>query len=112
MSESDTDPMNSTAYPRIYPNQFIPPGRTESQPNVSGSGFIDEHTYIGPGMRPQSLKMYSDTRIAGITESFERMKMEINEWNTLIGSRLYHWMQSMSKLDHYLNYLKIWLVKL
>ena len=76
MSESDTDPMNSTANPRIYPNQFIPPGQTESQHNVSGSRFIDGHTYIGPGMRPQSLKIYSDSRIAGIMERFERMKME------------------------------------
>ena len=27
---------------KIYPNRFIPMGRTESQPNVSGLGFITE----------------------------------------------------------------------
>ena len=79
MSESDTDLMNSNANSRIYPYRFIPLGQTESQLNVSGSGFIDIHTYTGPGMRPQSQKMYSDSRIAGIRERFERMKMEINE---------------------------------
>ena len=42
MSESDTDPMACATNPRIYPNRFIPPGRTESQPNVSVLGFITE----------------------------------------------------------------------
>ena len=77
VSESDTDPMNSTANPWIYPNRFIPPGQTESQPNFSGLGFI-----TGPGMRPQSQKIYSESRITGIMERFEEMKMEINEWKT------------------------------
>ena len=77
VSESDTDPMNSTANPWIYPNRFIPPGQTESQPNFSGFGFI-----TGPGMRPQSQKIYSESRITGIMERFEEMKMEINEWKT------------------------------
>ena len=43
--------VNSTANPWIYPRQFIPPGRAESHPNVSGSGFIDESPYAGPGTR-------------------------------------------------------------
>ena len=43
VSESDTDLMTSAANPRIYPNRVIPPGRTESQPNVSGLGFITEN---------------------------------------------------------------------
>ena len=42
VSESDNDPMKSTANPRINPSQLIPLGRAESNPNVSGSGFIDE----------------------------------------------------------------------
>ena len=77
VSESDTDPMNSTANPRIYPNWFTPPGRAESQPNVSGLGFI-----TGPEIRPQSKKIYSESRITGIMERFEGMKLEINEWTT------------------------------
>ena len=54
MSENDTDPMKSTANPRINPNQFIPLGQAESHPNVYGSGFIDESFYTGPGTRLQS----------------------------------------------------------
>ena len=54
VSESDTDLMNSTTNPWIYPNRFIPPGQAESQPNVSGLGFI-----TGPITRPQSKKIYS-----------------------------------------------------
>ena len=73
VSESDTDLMKSATNPQIYPYRFIPPGRTESQPNVSGLGFN-----TGPGMRHQSLKIYSDSRIAGIMERFEGMKIEIN----------------------------------
>ena len=69
VSESDTDLMNSATNPQIYPNRFIPPGRTESQPNVSGLGFI-----TGPEMRPQSKKIYSESRIAGIMERFEGME--------------------------------------
>ena len=42
VSESDTDLMTCATNLRIYPNRFIPPGRTESQPNVSGLGFITE----------------------------------------------------------------------
>ena len=48
VSESDNDPMNSTANPWIYPNRFISPGQAESHPNVSGSKFIDKSTYTGP----------------------------------------------------------------
>ena len=51
VSESDNDPMNSTANPWIYPNQFISPGQAESHPNASGSWFIDESPYTGPGTR-------------------------------------------------------------
>ena len=42
VSESDTDPMASATNPGIYPNRFIPTGRTESQPHVSGLRFITE----------------------------------------------------------------------
>ena len=54
MSESDNDPMNSTANPRINTSRFIPPDQAESHPNVSVSGFIDESPYTGPGTQLQS----------------------------------------------------------
>ena len=42
VSESDTDPTASATNPRIYRNKIIPVGRTESQPNVSGLGFMND----------------------------------------------------------------------
>ena len=42
VSENDTDPMVSATNPRIYRNKIIPVGRTESQPNVSGLGFMND----------------------------------------------------------------------
>ena len=54
VSESDSNPMNSTANPWINPSQFIPQGQAEFHPNVSGSGFIDESPYTGPGTQLQS----------------------------------------------------------
>ena len=54
VSESDTDPLNSTVNPRGNPRQFVPPDRAESNPNVSVSGFIDETPYWGPGTGLQS----------------------------------------------------------
>ena len=58
MSESDTDPMTSATNPRIYPNRFIPPGRTEFQPNVSGLGFITESDRrLKPGRLISSLEL-------------------------------------------------------
>ena len=74
MFESDNDQMKSTANPRIYPSRFIPPGRDESHPNVSGSGFIASGTQL------QSQQNRSEIRVAGVMERFGRLKMEINEW--------------------------------
>ena len=66
--------------PQIYP-KFIPLGRAESHPNVSGSGFIDESHYTGPGTRLQSLRNRSEVRVAGVMKRFGRLKTEINEGN-------------------------------
>ena len=99
VSESDTDPMNSTANPRSYP-----PGRTESQPNVSGLGFITE-----PERRHQARKIHYESRIAGIMERFEGMKVEINEWKTSNESRVRGCDQRSSIFTNYINYPKIWL---
>ena len=49
VSESDNDQMNSTANLRINLSFFIPLDGTESNPNVSVSGFIDEFPFTGPG---------------------------------------------------------------
>ena len=77
MSENDTDPMTSAANPRIYPKRFIPLGRTESQPNVSGLGFITEND-----RQLQARKSSLESRAAGVLKRFEGMKLEINEWKT------------------------------
>ena len=80
-----------------------PPGWAESQPNVSGLGFINGHAYTGPEMRPQPQKLFSGSRIDGILERFERMKREINEWETLTGSQVISldvvsdWARSLTK---------------
>ena len=47
MSESDTDPLNSTVNLRGNPSQFELSDQAESNPNVSVSGFIDETPYRG-----------------------------------------------------------------
>ena len=47
MSESDSDPLNSTINPRGDIRIFIPSERAESNPNLLG--FIDESLYTGQG---------------------------------------------------------------
>ena len=88
MPESDNNLMNSTANPRIKPSQFIPLGQAESHPNVSGSGFIDESPYIGPGTGLKSQWNCSEIRVAEVMERFGRLKTEINEWEILINSQV------------------------
>ena len=88
VSESDNDLMNSTVNPWINPSRFIPPDRAESNPNVSGSGFIDESPYAGPETRLQSQRNRSEVRVAGVIERFERLKMEVNEWEILLNSQI------------------------
>ena len=83
MSESDTDPMTSATNPRIYPNRFIPPGRTEFQPNVSGLCFITESD-----RRLQARKINFESRAAGVLERFEGIKVEINVWKNSAESQL------------------------
>ena len=70
MSESETDPMISATNPRIYLSRFIPQGRTESQPNVSGAGLTTESE-----RRLQVRKI----RAAEVLKRFEGMKAELNE---------------------------------
>ena len=77
VSESDTDPMTSDANPWIFPNRFIRPGQTQSQPNISGLGFITESD-----RRLQARKINLESRAAGVLERFEGIKMEMDEWKT------------------------------
>ena len=51
LSESESDPMNSTIHPQGNPKMDVPPERAESNPNILG--FIDESLYTGPGTRLQ-----------------------------------------------------------
>ena len=87
MSESDTDPMTSATNPQIYPNRFIPPGRTESLPDVSGVGFITESD-----RRLPARKINLESRAAGVLKRFKGVKAEINEWKILLNLNLYLWM--------------------
>ena len=52
VSESESDPTNSTVNPRQDPNKYIPSERAESNPKILG--FMDESAYMGPGTRLQS----------------------------------------------------------
>ena len=72
VSESDMDPLNSTVNLRGNPNQFDQPDQ---------AGFIDESQYRGPGTHLQSQQGGIETRIAGVIEWFEGLKLEIIEWD-------------------------------
>ena len=60
----------------------------ESHPNVSGSGFIDESPYTGPGTQLQSQLNPSEIRIAGVMERFGRLKTDNNEWEMLLNNQV------------------------
>ena len=62
VSESDTDPMISATNPWIYPSRFIPQGRTESQPNVSGVGLITESEKRLQAMKIRVLKFLKNLK--------------------------------------------------
>ena len=68
MFESDNDPMNSTANPRIYPSLFIPPGQDKCYPNVSGSQFREESFYDDSRVRLQFLQRSIDVHLANLKE--------------------------------------------
>ena len=80
VSESDTDPLNSTVDPQGYPSLYIPPDRAKLNPNISVSRFIDESPYNGPGTRLQWQREEMETRINKIMDRFQKLKMKINEW--------------------------------
>ena len=44
VSESDTDPLNSTVNPWGNPSQYIPPDQTKSDPNISVSIYWPWYT--------------------------------------------------------------------
>ena len=55
---------------------------------MSLSGFIDQSTFTDPGTQLQSQQIGSKVRVAGVMERFERLKMEINEWEILLISQV------------------------
>ena len=65
MSESDTDPLNSTVNLRGNPSQYIPPDRAESNPNISVSAFINESPYNEAGEIVAS-ELYQQIRIKSL----------------------------------------------
>ena len=87
VSESDHDlfdspptPVGSTPIPGI-PNYSD--GRFNSQPNITGSGFIDESPWRGLGTRLQSeIRGGQDERVGEIKNQFEILKADIADWNS------------------------------
>ena len=86
VSESETDPMNSTINPKGNPKVYIPSERAESNPNISDSGFIDESQYTGPGTSLQSQRDGIEVRTNRILNLFLKLKKNINEWELSIGN--------------------------
>ena len=82
VSESESDPMNSTANPLGNPRMYIPSERAESNPNISG--FIDESPYTGPVTCLQSQWEGIEIRTDRILNLFRRLQKNVNEWESLI----------------------------
>ena len=78
VSESESDPLNSTINPRCNIDMNFPPERSESNPNISG--FIDESPYRGPGTWLQSRQEGYETNIEKIENFLFRLQLNINEW--------------------------------
>ena len=83
VSESDTEPLNSTVNPQGNPNLYIPSGRAESTPNII---IIDESPYTGPGTCLQLQWEGIETRIEKFMDCFQTLKKRINEWEGSIKS--------------------------
>ena len=88
VSESDTDPLNSTVNPLVNPNQVVPSDWTKPNPNVSVSGFIDELPYTELGTCLQSQLEGPFIWIARVIERFEGLKVEITDWENFIKCRV------------------------
>ena len=80
VSESNNALMNSATNYQMYPGQLIPPGRTESQPSISGQRTTEESTYSRTTTRLQSQSLLPEVRIAKALDRFQRLKMEIDNW--------------------------------
>ena len=65
VSESDTDPLNSTV------NSMGNPSLVKSSPNISVSRFIDESPYNSAGTRLDLQWEGIETRITRVVESFQ-----------------------------------------
>ena len=87
VSESDTDPLNSTVNLRGNPSLYIPPNQAKSNPNKSVSGFIDKLPYTGLGTCLQLQREGMETRITKIMNWFQKLKLKINEWERSLKNR-------------------------
>ena len=82
MSESESDPINSTINLRGKPRMYVPPERAESNPNIWG--FIDESPYTGPGNGLHSQREGIKIRTDRILNLFHKLQNNINEWELSI----------------------------
>ena len=80
MSESDNDLMNGATSYQTYPKQLVSTGRTHSYHSISGIRSTEESTYNRAGTRLQSQNLLSEVRIANVLDRFQRLKMEIDNW--------------------------------
>ena len=85
VSESDNDLMNSC---QTFPRQLVSPGRTDSYPSISGLRPTEESTYNRAGARLQSQSLLSEIRIANVLDRFRRLKMEIDNWEQDLKTRI------------------------
>ena len=77
VSESESNPMNSTINPRGNPRIYTTSERADSNPNISG--FIDGSLYTGPGTCLQSQREGIENRTERISNLFLRLQRDIDE---------------------------------
>ena len=77
VSESESDPMNSTINLQGNPKMYVPPERPKSNPNISG--LIDESLYTGPGTRLQLQREGIEIWTDRILNLFHNLQSNINE---------------------------------
>ena len=87
VSESESDPMNSTINLRGNPRIYITSERAKSNPNISG--FVDESLYMGPGTHLQSQLEGIEMRTEHFLNLFHRLQRDIDEWESSIRNENY-----------------------
>ena len=80
--------MNSATDHQMYPGQLIPSGRTESQPSISELRTTEESTYNRTRTRLYPQTLLSEVRIAKVLYRFQKPKMETDNWEQDLKTRV------------------------